>query len=266
MRQKVCVVLQLVLAAACVKSAHAQTPAAHRDAQAVQIVQSALAYLTPASQGGQAVPIQDSKVQGTCTLQSQGNSASPQFAFLWMTQGPEFRYDSTASSQTVSMRSGHGNPVTMTSSATNPLSPATAAASLPYHMPAVVLSEDVGNLSFGILSRGTSTKFAQATANVVDIVQLAGTAPMPSTRQRWYFASGTNQPIAVEYETPAESSPANHVHMLLTYSGFAPQPSGSVTPTGVAISSPVTTSNCTATSTQLNTSPAPSAFDASGAN
>ena len=242
----------------------ASSPPIHRDAHAVTVVQNALAYLNNNSgtQPANAVTIQDSTVQGTCVSQETDSTTPTTTSIAWTAQGAQFRYDTTVSGQVNSFRSGHGAPMVMSSDGNSPLSPYTALASLPYHMPAQVLSSDLANAQYAFFYRGV-TNTSQGSADTVEVILFAGgAAPMQLTRQVWKFLIGSGQPLEADYRIPGEDVPTVQMAMTLSYTGFALSSSGSIFPTGFTITSPIDTATCTVSSTAINTSPASSVFDA----
>lgn len=131
------------------------TPQGKRDATALATVQAAIAAL-----GSQATftGIQDATVTGTCTPLDSGNTTSSDSShkFTWTVAGKEFRYESLDNSGEEHLFvSGHGSPAVAEDGSTKTIPPLVGAVMRPYHLPGVVLTQELQNSTRNILSAGT---------------------------------------------------------------------------------------------------------------
>jgi hypothetical protein len=106
-----------------------------KDAGALGVLQSSIAAM-----GGIATvgSILDSTVVGTSQYGS-GTDAPPPISFTWQTAGSEFQSTAQNPNGVYTILSGHGSPAQLKHGNWVPLAPYVARATLPFHLPALVL-------------------------------------------------------------------------------------------------------------------------------
>jgi hypothetical protein len=237
-RPKICAIVGTLLAAAGYATAQTSTPPpAYRDSQALNLVQASLAAL-----GGQAAfsAVQDATVNGSCTPtegstapQASGSASTAESSssndvaaagapqtITWITAGDDFRYESSQNGQTRLLVSSHGLPVVSGSGTTEQLSALSAAVLKPYHIPGLVLAQDVQDTNWGFRYVGEET-IAGVQAVHVRIQRTARGWPIPILNQEWYFNPTTHLPIEVQYHVPSDPPSRFYGTVAVTYSSFS---------------------------------------------
>lgn len=229
-----------------------------RDPKALSIVNSALTSLGGAAALGS---IQDMTVQATCQYHGASSGATTTSGTTTLiTKGKEFRYDNQTGDESNSTRSGHGKPVVISGSEVTPITQFTAAASLPYHAPELLLYRELNDHQIGLLYRGIE-QLQQGPANVVQVTPMIGGAPLSQNSQLWYFDASSNLPVMIRYRVPSESSPAIVSTWTITLGPYTTL-GDVVVPSQFTNSDDAESATCQITSTVANSSPADSVFDA----
>jgi hypothetical protein len=185
-----------------------------QDPQAVAVMQASIAALG----GSEAISqISDCTVQGSSTA----NPADPTetATFVWQIEGSEFRYDTQTSTSESTFLSGHGNPGYMLKGKFVPVADYMTDDALPYHLPGLVLLNDVGNPNYSIVLVGVDTWNGTA---AVHIQIVNGTDPVNPqlTQQDWYLDPSSLLPIAVAYVIPNQTDPTQFSAGSITFANY----------------------------------------------
>lgn len=112
-----------------------------RDAQAITVVQSAIAALGGA---GAVVAISDATVAGS--EQDSANPDATPATFSWQTSGAEFSSTVQNSNGTYTEVSGHGAPAQFKNGSWVLMNPYVSRAELPFHLPILALYAEIQNV------------------------------------------------------------------------------------------------------------------------
>jgi hypothetical protein len=191
-----------------------------RDPQAVAVVQTALAQM-----GGVAAmgAIQSSVVSGTSVDQPEQQNASQSLTwnFTWTYAGKEFRNENNATVGSHVLVSNGGSPQDFHNTAWGATVPTISRTNLPYHVPALVLFNELANLGYSFMYLGLTTVNG---ANVIH-VQTRDDSDLTGhqfTAQDWYFDSGTGLPSRVAFGIPVSQKPTDSVQETMDFSHFQP--------------------------------------------
>ncbi len=167
-----------------------------RDPAAVIAVQQAVIAL-----GGFAVAAQIADATVTGTIQPADGGHLKAGTFVWMDAPPEFRYEIRTVDATRVFASGHGFPANQVGARTRPLLQHMATATLPFHLPALVLARELQDARYSVLLVG-SVVVNGALAVHVRISLNTDSVSAAVTPQDWYFDSSSGLPIRVEHRLP----------------------------------------------------------------
>jgi hypothetical protein len=185
-----------------------------RDAQAVVVVQTALAAM-----GGTAIVslVQNSVVQGTSVDLSASESGAQ--SFVWTYSGKEFRNENDAATGSHILVSNGGNPTDFHDGAWVSPSPVVARTNLPYHIPALVLLNELNNANYTFTFLGSTTVNGSNATHIqtCDNSDITGHFFTP---QDWYFDSVTGLPLRVEYLYPISQDYRESLHGSIDFSSF----------------------------------------------
>jgi hypothetical protein len=235
----------------------ATTP--NRDEQAISVLNSALSAL-----GGQAgiAQIQDATVTGTCTSldESSSSNSTETSTFTWIVAAREFQYASSSNGQSAVTVSGHGNPAVAEAGTTINLSALFAATTKPFHLPGLVLLNELQDQTRSVLFVGTEALPSGPAAHV-KITSIAGGWPIVALDQDWYFDPSTGLPDEVVYWVPSADSDASLISITTMFQSYGA--AGGLPFVQSLLTEPqgLTSTSCSLQIPQLNTSPAPSTFD-----
>ena len=167
-----------------------------RDPQALSVIQQAVIAL-----GGFAVPAQITDATVTGTIQPADGGHLKAGTFVWMDAPPEFRYEIRTVDATRVFASGHGFPANQVGARARPLLQHMATATLPFHLPALVLARELQDARYSVLLVG-SVVVNGALAAHVRISLNTDSVSAAVTPQDWYFDSSSGLPIRVEHRLP----------------------------------------------------------------
>jgi hypothetical protein len=172
-----------------------------RDAQALVTVQSAITAMGGVTAIG---AIQSSVAQGTSVGTSDVDSATT--SFIWSHSGQDFRYENDAASGGHIFVSNSGSPCDIVGGIVVPSAPQVARANLLFHIPGLVLFNELNNPNYTMIYvgatalNGTSALHIQTADNSDSVGQLV-------TLQDWYFDATTGLPVSVQYRVPSPGDP-----------------------------------------------------------
>ncbi len=185
-----------------------------RDSAAVAIVQQAVTALGGFASASQ---ISDATVSGTITPVAASSLKAG--TFIWEDAPPEFRYTIQTATETRVFVSGHGQPAYEKGGVVSPLFPHMATASMPFHLPALVLARWIANTNASITLAANDVV---AGTTVIHVHMSLNTDAISSqvTTQDWYFDIGTAIPLRVEYRLPDNRQPQDFVVEAEQFSNF----------------------------------------------
>jgi hypothetical protein len=189
-----------------------------RDAQALTIIQAAITALGGATAIGQ---IQSWLIQAE--VQSSQEMGSTSSGLLWEKAGTEFRMASTptASGQTSSIMTGHGNPVSVSNGTSNAV-PAHVMSAL--FIPALVgsvLLTEFQDPNYSVQYSGSSTLNGKPVA-VARTASTSSRTNFQVTGQTWYFDGVTGLPLRIEYTVPTANTPQISSTVAIDLSDYRP--------------------------------------------
>jgi hypothetical protein len=218
---------------------------------------TAIQFAISALGGGSALAqISDCTVLGT--FPSNDGTAN----FTWQTEGNDFNYSSQTSSTTRTLVSGHGNPADITNENVLPIGAYTIRADLPYHIPGLVLYNELQNNSYSIIYIGQEQQNGVNVVHVqtVDQSDLLGSNLTP---QDWYLDSNNYLPVSVSYRIPDEIDSSSYANGSMSFNAFT-QVNNVLVPFGLSTSVVGNTRAITISSFVFNTGIPPSTFDVPG--
>jgi hypothetical protein len=221
-----------------------------RDSSAVSAVQNAVAALGGSAMIGQ---ISDSTTQGTFP----GNNGST--TFTWQTEAWEFNYSSQSGSANRTLVSGHGVPADVTNGNVLPIGAHVLRSTLPYHLPGLVLLNELNNQSYSLIYIGREKNNGIQVIHVltVDNTDLIGSTVTP---QDWYLDTGTYLPVSVSFNIPDELNSSSYTPASLVFGSYT-QVSNILVPSTFVETILSNNTNFTVQSVTFNTGIPPSAFD-----
>jgi len=224
-----------------------------RDAQAVAVVQTALAAM-----GGTAIlgQVQNSVVQGTSVDQTATGSET--LKFVWTYSGSEFRNENDGATGSHILVSNDGNPTDFHDGTWVSASPNITRTNLPYHIPALVLLNELNNSGYGFNFLGSTTVNGSNATHIqtCDNSDITGHFFTP---QDWYFDPVSGLPLRVEYLDPISQDYRESLHGSIDFSGFKVV-TGILVPFQLTIHEGPVSSVATINSVVLNATIDPSGF------
>ena len=192
--------------------------AAQRDTQAVTAVQTAIT-----AQGSQSAigAIANAVVQGTIvpTQSSTVNGGDFKWESDFSESTYEFRSEMQIGGTTRVFATGHGNPAFYNGKTVRRLFSHVAYASVPFHLPAVVLFRELNDPNRSLQFVGTTT--INGTRGV-HIRTYVATGPIETelSVHHWYFDSSTGLPVRVEYRTPNTLDMRDNIPAAVDFSNY----------------------------------------------
>ncbi len=166
-----------------------------REPQAMAAVEQALAGL-----GGKAANLQVRTAVIRGSFQLEGDSATS--SFLWEDdlsgKVPEFRKEIHSGDKIQTFVSGHGAPAHTHDGAVRPLSLQIGVSALPFYLPGIVLSRELGNPDYSFQVVNDSSGFIHVRTSLELNAAAASITP-----QDWYFDATTKMPVRVQYLLPS---------------------------------------------------------------
>jgi len=235
------------------------SPHVQRDAQALTVIDNSLAAM-----GGQAVlaSIQDADTTGACSNQvvSGATSTTTPSTFEWIVAGNAFRDQTIENGQATITVSGNGQPSRSESGVIEKVSPSDALSSLPFHLPGILLLQELNNPAYSFRAMGVQ-QTAEGPAQEVEIAIAGPERPIEGSTQLWYFSTVNNQPLQVTYTMPSEQAPEVTVPVTTSFSGYSTV-NGALLPMRITISvGDFLTVNCIANTVRVNVHPSEATFD-----
>jgi hypothetical protein len=189
----------------------AQTPTVVRDQAGVTAMTSAVAAMGGASAVNQ---VSDSTVQGTITLPS-----GVQGTVTWQTSGNEFRYEVNNGQLDRIFVSGHGMAADLRNGSPVYTNYPAARAALPYHLPSLVLAQELIDPHYKISFVGQEVRQGQSVLHVHTENTALDIDPLV-TPQEWYFDSTSFLPVAVQYRLPDPANPSSYQTNAIAYANY----------------------------------------------
>jgi hypothetical protein len=168
-----------------------------RDTQAIAAIQTALGAMGGAGAIG---VIQNAVVQGTSVATpDNGNGITN---FTWTSAGNDFRYENDANAGSHVLVSNGGNPADQENDNWVTIPSSIARANLPFHIPALVLFNELSNQNYTLTFVGQTTLngVAAVQVNTSDNSDFIGQLVTP---QQWYFDPKSGLPLRVVYRIPS---------------------------------------------------------------
>jgi hypothetical protein len=192
----------------------AALPSSVRDPEALAAVQSAISTM-----GGAAVigTIQSSVAQGTSVV--SGSAPGSATSFTWSHSGRDFRYENDAITGSHVFVSNNGSPCDIDGTAIVPSSTSAARSTLPFHIPAVVLYNELNNPNYSITFVG-ATPLNGIPALHIQTADNSDSAGQLVTPQDWYFNATTGLPLSVQYRIPDSGSAQNWQPGSISFANF----------------------------------------------
>lgn len=224
-----------------------------KDPQAVAVIQSAISAM-----GGAAVI---GSVQNSVVIGSSVNSAESQNGtqtFIWTYAGNQFRNENDAQTGSHILVSNSGTPQDYQDGSWVPSPAAIIRANLPYHIPALVLLNEINDAAYSIAYIGTTPM------NGVDAIHIqtlddSDAIGQVYTLQDWYFDPTSGIPLRVEFQIPVDQKPQDSVQAAINFSNFQAV-SGILVPLQLNITEGPSSCTSTVTSVVFNANISPSEF------
>jgi hypothetical protein len=190
------------------------SPQPVRDAQAIAVVQSAIAALGGA---GAVAAISDARITGT--EQDSSNPDATPATFTWQTAGVEFSSTVQNSNGAYTEVSGHGAPAQFKNGSWVLMNPYVSRAELPFHLPILALYAEIQNpnITFQFVGSGTVEGKPAIHVHVADNSDSMGQLV---TGQEWYFDPASYLPVRVEYKWPDKRNPNDTSPGALEFSNY----------------------------------------------
>lgn len=218
-----------------------------QDPLAVATIQAALAAL-----GGtdNIALIQNSVVQGT-SVDTPDDGSGPA-TFIWSYSGSDFRNENDAATGSHILLSNAGNPCDIQGTTVTPFGAHVARANLPFHIPGLVLLNEISNLNYTLTYIGPTTINGTA-AIEVDTADNSDSVSQVVTPQQWYFDPNSNLSLQVQYRVPDPTNAQAYQLGTMAFSNY--QATNNVlVPFQLTLTEGPITSVATVTSVAFNTS------------
>ncbi len=234
------------------------TTSVERDAQAVSAAQAALTAMGGASAISQ---VQNVVVSGTSIDQAGDQSTAS--SFTWTQAGAEFCYQTTSANGGHTLVSNGGYPQDFHAGAWILVPPVVVRTSLPYHVPALVLFNELANPGYAFILVGSTTINGKNAIHVLtrDDSDATGHSFTP---QDWYFDASTGLPLHVSYQVPLSQNASDSLQESIDFAGYQAV-SGIHVPFQLTITEGQSSFVTTVSSAAFNTSLGPSVFSPSEA-
>jgi hypothetical protein len=185
------------------QSAPAPAPSVERDPQALALVQNSIAAMGGAAAVSQ---VQNCIVTGSSIEASTNDVAT--VTFTWTYEGLQFRLENDEGSATHILVSSGGSPQEFRGGAWFSAMPMLARTNLAYHVPALVLLDELSSPTYSIIYVGSTTLNGIAAVHIQtrDDSDALGHV---FTVQDWYFDPTNGLPITVQYEIPTATQGNN---------------------------------------------------------
>ena len=226
-----------------------------RDIAAVEVLQRALSAM-----GSPALLANTRSILASGTF--QGEADSPPKSFIWkdalIGERFEFRKELSGATGNSVLVSGHGHPQYLGASGHRRNLPShIATAVMPFHVPALVLSQVLSDERYSIrLVESTSQSPHVRITNSQDDEHAA------VIKQDWFFDASTGLPVRLEYLVPSVTNALNSDRASATFSDFSVI-DGIAVPHKLEVSQNGTiVAHVTLTSVSFNSSVSPSDFEA----
>jgi hypothetical protein len=237
----------------CIPAGAQQPPV--QDPAAVAAMQAAVTAM-----GGTAAvaAIQNSVAQGTSVDAGDGG---PPANFTWTYSGSDFRNENDDTTGSHILVSNSGSPCDLEGASSVPFGPQVARANLPFHIPAQVLFNELGNPNYTLTYAGLSTVNG-ASAVHVQTADNSDSIGQLATPQDWYFDASSYLPIQVQYRLPDPINSQNWLAATINFGSFQAV-NGVLVPFQLTVTEGPIAFTATAASVVFNTTISPSEFSAS---
>lgn len=195
-------------------SSQQSTTLPQRDAQALAVLQNAVAAM-----GGSAAVSQVADTVISGNIQLSPGSAAQASTFTWKTAGPNFRYEFKSGTTTQIFVSGHGNPANARNGTVKALSPLIALANPPLHFPLLVLASVAANSNYSVTLGGKTTVNGTPAVKVHIFLNTDMLSALVSA-QDWYFDAVSGLPLRVEHRLPDNHRPEHYVQATEDFADF----------------------------------------------
>jgi hypothetical protein len=229
-------------------------PTPVRDAQAIAVLQSAIAAMGGASA---VAAITDATVIGT--QQDISNPSGPPATFTWQSSGSEFRYTTQNSNGVYVVLSGHGTPGQQRQGSWLPWPYHVARTCQPFHLPAVVLYTELQNPNYTLSYIGSVTVGGKSAIRIHAFDASDRVGPLV-TPQDWYFDPVSLLPLRVEYLLPFQDDASHASPLSVDFANFQ-SVGGILVPYQLQFQVPGASTVATITSASFNTGLSPTSFD-----
>ena len=186
---------------------------AHRDSQALAVIQKAINSL-----GGAATISQVKDWKVIAQRQTSAASPSPSGKIIWEAAGAECKSDFPSPNGRSILTTGHGNPIRAVGGVAEPVAPYVVHAMfVPSLVGALLLTEfQDQNRSFELAPQN-----AQNSAfTIIKTYSVVNQSDRVATEQTWYFDTGTGLPTRIEYRFPNSKNPTQFGTTSVDLSNF----------------------------------------------
>jgi hypothetical protein len=156
--------------------------------------------------------------------------------------------------------SGHGTPTDLRNVATFPAGPQLLRATLPYHIPGLVLLTEVNSSTYSIIYIGSETRKGVAVVHV-QTMDNSDSIASTVTPQDWYLDASSYLPVSVQYRIPDPIDAMKYTLLWKDFGGFHPV-NGIMVPSSLVINFGGGDQTITITSVVFNSGLTASTFDA----
>jgi hypothetical protein len=185
-----------------------------RDPQAIAVVQSAINAMGGT---GAIASIESSIVAGSSVNNAAASNGTQ--SFVWTYAGSEFRNENDAQTGSHILVSNGGVPEDLQNGSWLAAPVAIMQTNLPYHIPALVLLDEINNGNYSFGSLGTMTVDGINALHVPSRDNSDATT-LAYTTQDWYFDPTTQLPVRVEYQIPVDQNPQHSLQASIDFSIF----------------------------------------------
>lgn len=192
--------------------------APQRDPQAVAAIEQAVVTM-----GGHTAVNNLRDAVATGSIEPGTNSWLKRSAIVWKDgftgDRPEFRKEISSDGYTQIIVSGHGHPARVRPGASGAVGPWVAISNPPFHLPAVMLAQQVNNPLYSLRLIGFASVDGRATIHVQTVLAGDGITTLVSP-QDWYFDAATGLPLRVEHRLPDVVDPNKYITAATGFSDF----------------------------------------------
>jgi hypothetical protein len=189
-----------------------------KDPQAIQLIRQSIAVLD----GRKTAALQDCTVRGSFSKVSNEGQTNIAKTFVWTVFGDEFRRETNGPAGPHTFISGYGRPRAVYKGTRSFLNYHVARAALPFHLPGLVLNNELESPNYTITITGNAVVNGKNTIHIHTNDDSDKVSQLISP-QEWYIDTATLLPVRVEFRLPSNEDAGDYKKAAFEYLAFQPK-------------------------------------------